>query len=319
MAHSNTILVFTEGENIYEGFIKLHFIKALRQAYRNSHISWYSDGSSVYTSTLKSIADAFLDKVYEQTSFNQLWKYKYDLIIDTQTDFLKSLRLKLLRHHKIISSSSKYIFSSYKPHDNQAIPIHNLKRLIALTSLAGQPLSLVKKRLPLPSEYRERAVQILPVNKKYIGLIVGAGMPFKCWPLNNFIALALIVVEKGYTPAFILGPQEHSWLSQIKREIPEALFPLQDSQAISSHLFTVAIGERLYAAVANDCGIGHLMSAAEIPLVSLFGKTNAEKVCPIVEKGCFIRSQDFGSDEISAIPVNAVANSLDQLLTKIKD
>lgn len=308
------ILVFTDGEIIGDGFIKLPFIKALRQAYPDSSISWHTRGPSVYTTALKPIADAFLTQVFEQSSLLDLWKHKFDLVIDTQKVFLRSLRLKLLRHHKMVSGSSKYIFSSYKPKPEDIIPRHDLKRLIALVSLAGKPLSLVKERLPLPPEYREQAALILPEGKRYVGLVVGAGKPFKCWPLDNFIALATHLTAKGYTPAFILGPQEREWLGPIQQAIPWAVFPLQDPRASSSPLFTVAIAERFEAAISNDCGGGHMMSAAEIPLISLFGKTNAAKVCPLVSQGCIIRAQDHGGDDMTCIPVEAVLQSFEELV-----
>jgi ADP-heptose:LPS heptosyltransferase len=308
------ILVFTDGEIIGDGFIKLPFLKALRDAYPDSHIYWHTRGPSVYKTTLQPIAEAYIDTVLEKTSLPVLWQYKFDLIIDTQKVFLRTLRLKFLRHKKMVSGSSKYIFSSYKPKAGQTLPRHDLKRLIEMVSLAGKQLTLSKKHLPLSPDLRARASEILPGNTRYIGLNVGAGKPFKCWPLENFITLASILVTKDFIPVFILGPQELSWLQRIKQAIPEAIFPLQDAQALSSPLFTVAIGERLEAAISNDCGGGHMMSAAEIPLISLFGKTNADKVCPLVENGYILKAQDYGSDEMAAIPVEEVLRSLEQIL-----
>lgn len=317
--HPRIILVFTNGENIYEGFIKLHFIRALRDAYPQSQIFWYANAPTVYLTTLKQTADIFLDKVFESASFTHLWKYKFDLIIDTQSIFLQSLRLKLFRHNKMVSSTARYVFSSYKPLHGVKMPKHELKKIVALASLAGKSLFLTQKPLELPSEYREKASQILPTNNKYIGLIVGAGQPFKCWPLSNFIALASTLVTKGYIPVFILGPQECNLLPVIRQEVPNALFPLQDPLFFPTHLFIVAIGERLEAAVANDCGVGHVIATSRIPLVSLFGKTNADKICPVVEKGGIIRAQDYGSDEMRAIPVDAVLKTLAQLILDFGD
>ena len=307
------ILVFTDGEIIGDGFIKLPFMKALRAAYPESKIYWHTRGPSVYATSLKPIADAFLDGVLVQTPLIKLWRYKFDLVIDTQKVFLRSLRLKLLRHRQMASSSARYIFSNFKPPRDNPLPRHDLKRLINLVSLAGRPLKLTKQGLPLSQEFKERAEQILPPHSSYIGLIVGAGKPFKCWPLESFIALAKILTQQGFVPAFILGPQEEAWLNRIKEQVPNALFPLQHALAINSSLFTVAIGERFLAAISNDCGGGHMMSAAEIPLISLFGKTNPDKVSPLVETGIIIRSHTYGSDEMRDIPVEAVVEAFDDL------
>ena len=64
--NSHKILVFTDGEIIGDGFIKLPFLKALRQAYPHSQIYWHTRGPSVYKTTLKPIADAFIDTVLEK-------------------------------------------------------------------------------------------------------------------------------------------------------------------------------------------------------------------------------------------------------------
>jgi ADP-heptose:LPS heptosyltransferase len=306
----HSILVFTDGEIIGDGFIKLPFIKALRGAYPHSKIYWHTRGPSVYATSLKQIADDFLDEVWVQTPLLTLRRYMFDLIIDTQKVFLRSLRLKFLRHRQLVSGSSNHIFSHFKPLRGQPLAQHDLKRLIEMVSLAGRPLTLIKKRLSLPQEYRDRAQEILPAGKSYVGLIVGAGKLFKCWPLENFMSVAQELLRQNITPVFILGPQEESWRERIQSQIPSAIFPLQERNAFKSPLFTVALGECLQAAVANDCGGGHMMSAAEIPLVSLFGKTSADKVCPLVEKGCIIRAQDYGSEDMTIIPVNRVVDAI---------
>src|SRR6478752_2882531 len=129
-APHHSILVFTDGEIIGDGLIKLPFIKALRGAYPHSKIYWHTRGPSVYATSLKQIADDFIDGVFMQTPLLALWRHKFDLVIDTQKVFLRSLRLKCLRHHQVVSGSSKYIFSHFKPLSGQSLPRHDLKRLI---------------------------------------------------------------------------------------------------------------------------------------------------------------------------------------------
>ena len=56
--------------------------------------------------------------------------------------------------------------------------------------------------------------------------------------------------------------------------MPTARFPLQDAKrrdgGAASPLLTIALGQRLAAAVANDSGAGHLLAASGCPIVSLF-------------------------------------------------
>ena len=60
------------------------------------------------------------------------------------------------------------------------------------------------------------------------------------------------------------------------------------------------------------------MSAAQIPLVSLYGKTDPDINHPLVEKGCIMKAQSYGSNEISAIPVKDVVTAIDQLVADKK-
>lgn len=156
---------------------------------------------------------------------------------------------------------------------------------------------------------------LLPQGPKYIGLAVGAGMRVKCWPQENYHALARFLKEKGFQPVVILGPQEADWVVDYQQNLPEALYPLQDPRIHQqSPLLTIALAKRLTAAVANDCGIGHMIAAANTPLMTLFGPTTAEKFAPSVSKSLILNAQDFGGKDMNAIPLRAVEESLDQFL-----
>ena len=62
--------------------------------------------------------------------------------------------------------------------------------------------------------------------------------------------------------------------------------------------------------------MGHLIAAGDCPLVSLFGPTPAAKFAPFAERLTLIEAQSFGSDEMTAIPVGAVADSIDRHLAR---
>jgi ADP-heptose:LPS heptosyltransferase len=118
-------------------------------------------------------------------------------------------------------------------------------------------------------------------------------------------------------PAFLLGPDEAAWRDQLATALPGARFPLQDpgvDEALrASPLFTIAVARRLAVAVANDSGTGHMLAAADIPLVSLFGPTDPAKFAPYVSRAAVIRAQDHGDAAIEAIPVDAVLETVRSL------
>ncbi|HTH16123.1 MAG TPA: glycosyltransferase family 9 protein, partial [Magnetospirillum sp.] len=91
--------------------------------------------------------------------------------------------------------------------------------------------------------------------------------------------------------------------------VPEAVLPLQGLKETPPQL-TIALARRLAAAVANDSGTGHMLAAADVPMVSLFGPTPPEKFAPATQRLIVVRAQDFGADAMDAIPVQAVADAL---------
>src|SRR6185503_10689283 len=95
---------------------------------------------------------------------------------------------------------------------------------------------------------------------------------------------------------------------------PEAE-PVDPALGVGRLEFAVALGRRLTATVANDSGIGHLMAAIGTPLVSLFGPSDAARWAPFGERVVIVRAQDFGGDTMEAIPVAAVSEAVDRLLS----
>ncbi len=87
------------------------------------------------------------------------------------------------------------------------------------------------------------------------------------------MAVAERLEAAGYVPAILLGPNEQKWTDQIGARLPNCLLPLPAGTSLQ---LTAAVGRHLAAAIANDSGLGHLLATASVPLVSLFGPTNAD-------------------------------------------
>lgn len=165
----------------------------------------------------------------------------------------------------------------------------------------------------MPQQAVDTAARLLPPGPVYIGFAPGAGGRHKCWPIEAFMALAERQGAAGRVPVFVLGPAERDWLDELRRRVPSARFPLQDAGS-ADPLLTVALAGRMTAAVANDSGGGHLLAAGGVALVSLFGPTSPAKFAPLARKLKILRAQDFGGEAMTAIPVDAVAAALDELI-----
>ncbi len=68
---------------------------------------------------------------------------------------------------------------------------------------------------------------------------------------------------------------------------------------------------RLKKAITIDNGIMHMISLANIPMITLFGPTNSEKFSPNIENITILDSKIiYNSDDISKISVNEVLSKL---------
>ncbi len=328
---SPRILVYVGLDLIGDGLMKLSFLKALRGLYPEAHITWFAGkGKSVFATTLAPIVTGLLDEVQDNILYgSNFWEFlrplpfkdqSFDIIIDTQNRVNTTLFLKRIPHNIFISSSANFFFSDRKPFKGKKKSLHLQERLLDLVRLLKGSEDIELKRIPLniPQKEEELAKKLLPA-QNYIGLIPGASVRRKCWPLERYIDLAARIKQKDFTPVFILGPQEKDWEDILKEKASFALFPLQDKLAGEkpSLFLTMAIGKRLFAAVTNDCGPGHILASVDTPLVSLFGPTNAEKFYPFSPYLTLLKAQKWGGIEMNSIPIEAVKGALFALLQTI--
>lgn len=317
-----TILVYVGLDAVGDGLIKLPFIRALRAAFPAARITWMSGkGPTVFEDLLAPLVTGLIDEILPFTRIGErplelvgrrpLHDRSFDLIIDTQRRGLTTLVLKRIRHGRFISASAGFLFSDGKPADT-ARPAAMIGQLMQLVEAAAGRKVAETSPLPRAPAIEAEAERLLPAGPRYVGLAPGAGGRWKCWPLERYIALAAGL--KDAVPVFLLGPAEaEDWAATIRAALPQALLPLQDTAKLTPML-TIALGRRLAAAVANDSGTGHMLGAADIPLVSLFGPTAAHKFAPHTRRAAIVRAQDFGGETMESIPLEAVEKALLPLL-----
>ena len=233
----------------------------------------------------------------------QLRATRYDLIVDLRTDGLAWLlraRRRLLKWGR-------------RPRGPHAVERH-----MAVIDAINPGRVMVPPRVRLAPAHREAARALLPAGECYIGLVPGAGSRRKCWPLERYIRLAQRLEDQGRVAVFLPGPRERDLLPRLQRELPGARFPEWEpghDPLLRGPLLLAALGERLQAAVANDCGAGHLLAAAGTALVSLFGDSDALQYRPFTARLRLLRAAQFGAGErMDAIPVEAVGAALEELL-----
>jgi ADP-heptose:LPS heptosyltransferase len=318
-----SILVYVGLDLIGDGLMKLPFVRALRAAFPASRITWLAGkGATVYAGPLRPLVQGQIDEVIEYAGIGShagellrrpLPGRQFDLILDTQRRLLTTLILKRIAHREFLSAAANYAFSDRRPL-TRVKPKALIRQLLDLVELASGRPAKPHTGFDLPADYTALARRLLPDGPDYIGLAPGAGGRHKCWPLERFTALGRRQRERGRAPVILVGPAETDWLAPLRAALPEARFPLQDAPELSP-LVTIATAMRLRAAVANDAGIGHMLAAGGVPLVSLFGPTSPEKFAPLARRLAVVRAQQFGGDTMDSIPVDAVAEAVDSLLT----
>lgn len=324
-ANAKRVAVFSSCEIIGDGLYKLPVLRALRMAFPQAQITWITTGSTVFAHKLAPLTQGLIDEFRENSGlganmFSLLrplpFHDAYDLIIDTQNIIWRTLTVRRLPHGAFISSAADFRWSDRRPEPGRVPPVHMVDRLMELIELAAGPISLPKTPLPIPDDILARAARLLPDPTRTIAIAPGAGKRIKCWPLENFIALACRWEARGFTPAFIIGPDETEWIAPLRESVPSALFPEQDDLwgGRFSPLHTIALARFCRVALANDSGVSHMFGAADVPLLTLYGPTQAEKFRPRVTHGRILRARDFGSQNMDAIPIESVDHELSALL-----
>jgi ADP-heptose:LPS heptosyltransferase len=336
LADPRSILVYITSDPddaLGENVLKLPLLLALRSAFPLARIAWVPGTSGAFylrhqlAPLVAGRIDEFITDLAIPTDPRASLRRKhpvlgrhFDLIIDTQRYLGRTLFLRRIPHRRFISGTWRYVWSDARPPRPLLLrPPLLVDKLVGLAAAAaGYPIA-VPNPIPLPPKLRARAAELLPAGPNYVGLAPGAGNKAKgkCWPLEGFIAVARAQVERGRAPVFLLGPEESEWYGPLRVAVPEALFPEQrnaaaGSEGIGGPCLVAALGERLSAAVANCSGTGHLLAAGGAPMVSLYGPTRPEKYAPFARAGVCLKAQDYGSDRIGAIPLDAVLSAVER-------
>jgi ADP-heptose:LPS heptosyltransferase len=318
-----TVLIYSMGEVIGDGLIKLPFIAGLRAAFPDARISWCAaKGETVYAGPLKAVIAGYVDEVIlkgrngARPRDSLPWSKpfdgrKFDLVIDTQENLRRS---GVARR----GAAGRFVSAARHARDKDW-PVAVTDRLARLLSLATDGQGAVRPLALNNPEALKAAEALLPTGPTYVGLAPGAGGQDKRWPLQNYLALARRITAKGWTPVFLFGPDEAEDAAIAAREIPQAMQPERNRTdgfvQVKGPLLVIALAGRLAAGVANDAGPGHMLAAGGAPLLSLQqDRRKSVKFRPAAQRLEMLVAEDYGSG-MSALPVDAAWAALERLVT----
>ncbi|HEX4180244.1 MAG TPA: glycosyltransferase family 9 protein [Caulobacteraceae bacterium] len=326
-ADQPSVMIYTMGEVIGDGVIKLAFAAAVREAFPDAWIVWCAGkGSTVYAGPLKKAVVGLIDEVLmtgrmgarvSDHLFNPFGGRRFDLVIDTQGNVSRGLYARRAAKRFVSRVVWAKGFRSRKYEGEP--PIGMLDRLTDLLEIAhGQRIP--PRAVKLTDDRALAAARaLLPDGAAYVGLAPGAGGQEKRWPLERYWALAELAAAAGHRPVFFFGPDERADLDLTRARAPDALYPefdrTDDFADVKGPVLVIALAERLAAAVANDAGPGHMLAAGGAPLVSL-QRTHwlATKFKPSAPTLSLLVAEDFGPGGMAAIPVGAAWKALQDLI-----
>ena len=227
---------------------------------------------------------------------------KFDLIIDLQTKFRNSLILKRIPHQLFYSRTLNGFFSSKKIQSNSLNHLDNLSLFIE-----EDIIKLDFKVNKLPKEILKEAKKLLP-DSNYVGFSITQGNEYrkKSWSIYKFTSLANKILKKNKIPVFFIEKNKIDLIEKIKNQVPSAIFPELNSN-LSCPALVTALASRLNTAVSIDNGIMHMMSLANIPMIVLFGPTNANKFAPknkftkILDSKIIHKTKDINSIDVDEV------------------
>ena len=122
------------------------------------------------------------------------------------------------------------------------------------------------------------------------------------------------MVKNNKIPVFLIEKKYQELKNNIKSSIPSALFPEHETSLNCPALIT-CLGTRLDLAITIDNGIMHMLSLSKVPIVSLFGPTNAEKFAPKYKAAKVLDSKKiYKSKNVSDITVEDVLQAVKQFV-----
>ena len=319
------ILVFSNGEKIGDGIIKIQLLHEIKRRLPDYKLIWLANGTTVYNNKLKLFSDKYIDLTIENANLNPFfWKMitrnqflidsRFQYIFDTQKAVIRTIALKRLNHTFFISNSANGLFSTQKLIKKLNKKKYYLDELIDL-------LDNIKKinvddnfKISIPSDIKKILYKFFKPKYKYIGIAPGAGEKDKIWPIDNFINIAKYFENKFFKIVWFLGPDEENIKRLIKNNFSDSIYPEELTNKFTSFEIVMATTKYLSCAISNDSGISHILSTKNCPLIKLFGKKDPKKFTPENDQIITISANEFNSDDISYIDKKFVIDKISQLV-----
>lgn len=146
--------------------------------------------------------------------------------------------------------------------------------------------------------------------RKIVGFHPGAGKPENIWNIEKFAELAYLI-HKNYNAYLFIseGPQDKNYVRNMKTILLNQ-YAADCVIGKNSLIKDLSIISKCSLFISNDTGIMHLVSALKVPLIALFGPSNAAEWGPLGENKFAIQSSKNTLDDITVEVVYKLAEKI---------
>lgn len=233
-----------------------------------------------------------------------LWfveQHRWDLVIDLKNTIVSRLTF----------SRRKLVF---RPQTNQSSVHDDLAHMVGTAKLPFP-------KLWIDEEAAEFAKRLLLGQDRIVTFGLGAARNNKIWPIQNYIALANLLIEH-WSPDrpikfMVVGSRDELELAEKLRQgiPPSSLINLIANGETASIMTQAACIAHSMLYVGNDSGFMHIAAAVEVPTVGIFGPTDSRVYGPFGPSAAAVTADGANAPvDIGAVPVEAVFQAARKLV-----
>ena len=328
------ILIYNSGGGIGDTIQIINLLVSVHDHYTNHEIYLLqAHQNNLFENTLKELNLNFVKKTPIKLMYfgfrlkhyfqlNSLIKENnifFDIIIDLQSKLRNTIILKKIPHNLFISSTFNNFFlqPKIKIDNKEKNIIYRIANYIKVLNdnkfiLKKYNINLIKKL------YFDEANRLLPSNK-YVGISITQGNLYreKKLPLSYIIDVAKYLLSINKKPVFLIEKKHFKLKEELESKLNDIIFPEFNSD-LNDPCLLILLAKRMDYAISIDNGVMHLLSLANIPMITIFGPTSSDKFAPKANNIKILSSQKlFNSKNVNLISPKIIIEQIDLLEKEI--
>jgi len=160
--------------------------------------------------------------------------------------------------------------------------IHLIDYYQKIVSAAGASVKTCKFNLAPTSQATDSVASLLAEHNigpdRYAVFVPGSAHISKCWPVQNFAALADEITSRFGLSIIAIGTNEEKPL--VRKLKSASNVQIADFAGLTDIPQLIALLNGAKVVVSNDTGPGHIAGALGVPVVIIFGATNPSRIRP---------------------------------------